>query len=641
MQPDDPTEPVVVREPYAVKVASTVLRGGEGSDVFSLPSRDFPFLRALVMALVACVAPAAEAAHAYAQFGDIKYPAGFTHFGYVNPDAPKGGEIRMVPPTRPTNFDKFNPFTLRGTAPYGIGTLMVESLLTGNSEEPTTAYGLLADDVVVSPDKLSATFRLNGKARFNDGQPVLASDVLHSYKQLTGPLAAPQYRMIYAEVKAVTVVSDRVVRFDFATPNPELPLVVGGMPVFSKRWGGGKPFDQIVSDPPIGSGPYKLASLVMGRDITYVRDPAYWGADLPTRKGQFNFDRVTYKIYLDETSRFEGLKAGEYDFLREFISRNWARQYTGKQFSSGELVKRAFENRNPGDFQGYVFNLRKPKFQDVRVRQAIGLAMDFEWMNRQLFYGIYKRVNGYFPNSEFHAEGLPKPDELALLEPLRAKLKPEVFGPVPVSPSTTPPGSLRENLRQAQALLKDAGWTYRDGALRNAQGEAFTMEFLNDQPSLIRIVGPFQKALEKLGITMTYRVVDFSLSKQKMDAFDFEITTMRLPGSMAPGSELLDRWGSAAAKTPGSSNVWGIADPAVDALLQKVVTATTRPELGAAMRALDRVLTNGYYSVSQYYGDAFLIGYRPGAFVLPATIPPYYEADTWAMGTWWASASNK
>ncbi|MFC6280850.1 MULTISPECIES: extracellular solute-binding protein [Polaromonas] len=593
------------------------------------------------MALVACVAPAAEAAHAYAQFGDIKYPAGFTHFGYVNPDAPKGGEIRMVPPTRPTNFDKFNPFTLRGTAPYGIGTLMVESLLTGNSEEPTTAYGLLADDVVVSPDKLSATFRLNGKARFNDGQPVLASDVLHSYKQLTGPLAAPQYRMIYAEVKAVTVVSDRVVRFDFATPNPELPLVVGGMPVFSKRWGGGKPFDQIVSDPPIGSGPYKLASLAMGRDITYVRDPAYWGADLPTRKGQFNFDRVTYKIYLDETSRFEGLKAGEYDFLREFISRNWARQYTGKQFSSGELVKRAFENLNPGDFQGYVFNLRKPKFQDVRVRQAIGLAMDFEWMNRQLFYGIYKRVNGYFPNSEFHAEGLPKPDELALLEPLRAKLKPEVFGPVPVSPSTAPPGSLRENLRQAQALLKDAGWTYREGALRNAQGEAFTMEFLNDQPSLIRIVGPFQKALEKLGITMTYRVVDFSLAKQKMDAFDFEITTMRLPGSMAPGSELLDRWGSAAAKTPGSSNVWGIADPAVDALLQKVLTATTRPELGAAMRALDRVLTNGYYSVPQYYGDAFLIGYRPGAFVLPATIPPYYEADTWAMGTWWASASNK
>ncbi|MBG6076311.1 extracellular solute-binding protein [Polaromonas sp. CG_9.11] len=607
--------------------------------------QDLIFLRAWLAVCVLCLAPQSWAAHAYAQFGDVKYPAGFTHFDYVNPLAPKAGEIRMVPPTRPTNFDKFNPFTLRGTAPYGLGILLIESLLTGNSEEPTTAYGLLADDVVVAPDKLSATFRLNDKARFHNGAPVLAADVLHSFTQLTSKLAAPQYRTIYAEVRGVTVVSERVVRFDFLTPNPELPLVVGGMPVFSRDWGqsGGqaKPFDKIVSEIPIGSGPYKIANPAMGRDITYVRDPAYWGADLPSRKGQFNFDRISFKIYLDETSRFEGLKAGEFDFLREFISRNWARQYTGKAFASGELVKRAFENRNPGDFQGYVFNLRNPKFQDVRVRRAIGLAMDFEWMNRQLFYGLYKRVNGYFPNSEFHAEGLPKPDELALLEPLRTQLKPGVFGLAPVSPTTTPPGSLRENLRQAQALLREAGWTYRDGALRNAQGEAFTIEFLNDQPSLVRIVGPFQKALEKLGITMTYRIVDFSLGKQKMDAFDFEISTLRLPGTTAPGGELLELFGSKAALTPGSSNVWGIADPAVDALLQKVVTAKTRPQLGAAMRALDRVLTHGYYSVPQYYGDAFLIGYRPRPFVLPPTIPPYYQPDTWAMSTWWASASNK
>ncbi|MEO7953713.1 MAG: extracellular solute-binding protein [Polaromonas sp.] len=601
--------------------------------------RDLSFFRAWLVVCLLCLAPASRAAPAYAQFGDIKYKAGFTHFGYVNPDAPKGGEIRMVPPTRPTNFDKFNPFTLRGTAPYGLGILVIESLLTGNSEEPTTAYGLLADDVTVAADRLSATFHLNDKARFHNGAQVAAADVLHSWAQLTSKLASPQYRTIYAEVKGVTVVSDRVVRFDFLTPNPELPLVVGGMPVFSREWGkvNGQavPFDKIVSEVPIGSGPYKVASPAMGRDITYVRDPTYWAAELPSRKGQFNFDRISFKIYLDETSRFEGLKAGEYDFLREFISRNWARQYTGKQFSSGELVKRAFKNSNPGDFQGYVFNLRRPKFQDARVRQAIGLAMDFEWMNRQLFYGLYKRVNGYFPNSEFHAEGLPKADELALLEALRGKLNPAVFGPVPVSPSTTPPGSLRANLRQAQELLREAGWTYRDGALRNAQGEAFTMEFLNDQPSLVRIVGPFQKALEKLGITMTYRIVDFSLSKQKMDAFDFDITTLRLPGSTAPGGELLELFGSKAATTPGSSNVWGIADPAVDALLQKVVTAKTRPELGAAMRALDRVLTNGYYSVPQYYGDEFFVGYRPAHFVLPAVIPPYYQPDTWAMSTWW------
>ena len=598
-------------------------------------------MRALLIFCILWTSHSAWAGHAYAQFGDIKYAPGFTHFSYVNPAAPKGGEIRMVPPTRPTNFDKFNPFTLRGTAPYGVSTLMVESLLVGNSEEPTTSYGLLAEDVEVAPDKLSATFRLHTKARFHDGSPVLAADVLHSYTQLVSKLAAPQFRTIYAEVKGVVVVSERVVRFDFATPNPELPLVVGGMPVFSSKWGAGKPFDKIVADIPIGSGPYKLPSNKMGRDITYVRDANYWALELPTRKGQFNFDRITFKIYLDETSRFEGLKAGEYDFMREFISRNWARQYTGKQFTSGELVKRAFENRNPGDFQGYVFNLRKPKFQDVRVRQAIGLALDFEWMNRQLFYGIYKRVNGYFPNSEFHAEGMPKPDELALLEPLRDKLKPEIFGPVPVGASTAPPSSLRDNLRKAQALLKEAGWEYRDGALRNAKGEAFTMEFLNDQPSLIRVVGPFQKALEKLGITLQYRVVDFSLSKQKMDAFDFEVTTMRLPGSTAPGGELIERFGSEAAKTPGSSNVWGIADPAVDALLQKIVTATTRPDLSAATRALDRVLTHGHYSVPQYYGDAFLIGYRPGQFVLPAVIPPYYDAGNWAMSTWWTSAKNK
>ena len=605
---------------------------------------DLYFLRALAFVCLAFIAPPGWAAHAYAQFGDIKYPAGFTHFEYVNPAAPKGGEIRLVPPTRPSNFDKFNPFTLRGTAPYGLGQLLIESLLTGNMEEPTTAYGLLADDVTVAPDKLSATFHLNPKARFHNGTPVLAADVLHSYTQLTSKLAAPQYRTIYAEVKGVTVLSEQVVRFDFLTPNPELPLVVGGMPVFSRAWGvvngQAKPFDKIVTEVPVGSGPYRVANPAMGRDITYVRDPAYWGADLPSRKGQFNFDRINFKIYLDETSRFEGLKAGEFDFLREFISRNWARQYTGKQFTSGELVKRAFENRNPGDFQGYVFNLRNPKFQDVRVRRAIGLAMDFEWMNRQLFYGLYKRVNGYFPNSEFHAEGLPKPDELELLETLRAQLQPAVFGPVPLSPSTMPPGSLRANLRQAQALLQEAGWTYRDGALRNARGDAFTMEFLSDQPSMARVVGPFQKALEKLGITLTYRTVDFSLGKQRMDAFDFEITSLRLPGSSAPGGELLELFGSKAAQTPGSSNIWGIADPAVDALLQKIVNATTRPELSAAMRALDRVLTNGFYSVPQFYGDAFLIGYRPHRFVLPAVIPPYYQPDSWAMSTWWASPAN-
>ena len=595
----------------------------------------------LVPVLSALMANPAWSAHAYAQFGDVKYAPGFTNFGYVNPAAPKGGEIRMVPPTRPTNFDKFNPFTLKGAAPYGIGTLMIESLLTGNSEEPTTAYGLLAEDVVVAADKRSVTFRLNPKARFHDGSSVLAADVVHSFKTLTSKEAAPQFRTIYVDVKDVVAVDERTVRFDFASANAELPLVVGGMPVFSRAWGKGKAFDQITIELPIGSGPYRIANPRMGRDVTYTRDPVYWGAELPVRKGMFNFDRITFKIYLDDTSRFEGLKAGEYDFMREFTSRNWARQYTGKQFASGQVVKRAFENRNPGDFQGYVFNLRNPKFQDIRVRQAIGLAMDFEWLNKQLFYGLYKRVEGYFPNSEFHAEGLPKPDELALLEPIRSDLRPEVFGPAAKSPTTLPPSSLRENLRKARDLLAEAGWTYRDGALRNARGEPFTIEFLNDQPSLIRVATPFQTSLQKLGIAMSFRTVDFSLAQQRMESFQFEMTTTRLPGSTAPGGELLELFGSKAAATNGSSNIWGISDPAVDALLRKVVAATTRPELGAALRALDRVLAHGHYSVPQYYGDAFLIGYRPAPFVLPATIPPYYQPDSWAFSTWWASPANK
>lgn len=586
--------------------------------------------------LAGALATPVWAAHGYAQFGDIKYPAGFSHFDYVNPAAPKGGEIRMVPPTRATNFDKFNPFTLKGSPPYALADLMFESLLAGNSEEPTTAYGLLAQDVAVATDGLSATFKLNPAAKFHNGKPVLAADVLHSFKQLTSKLAAPQYQTIFAEVKGAVVQDERTIRFEFASPNPELPLIVGGIPVFSRDWGAQKPFDKIITDVPIGSGPYKILNPKLGRDITYQRDPAYWGLELPTRKGFFNFDRITFKIYLDETSRFEGLKAGEFDFMREFVSRNWARQYKGKQFDSGELVKQAFENRNPGDFQGYVLNLRKPAFQDVRVRQALGLAMDFEWLNRQLFYGLYKRVNGYFPNSEFSAVGIPKPDELVLLEPLRSQLSPVVFGPAAVSPSTAPPSSLRENLRKARDLLGQAGWTYRDGGLRNAQNEAFTIEYLTDQPSTLRGVAPLQKALEKLGISLSFRQVDASLSQQKMDTFDFEMTSARLPGTTAPGSEQIERFGSKAAATTGSSNIWGIADPALDALLQKVVKAKTRPELSAAMRAVDRVLGHGYYSIPQWYGDAFFVGYRAKRFSLPATIPPYYQVDSWAMSTWWS-----
>lgn len=597
---------------------------------------------ALLFALGICLfSTPVRAAHAYAQFGDIKYPPGFTHFSYVNPNAPKGGEIRLVPPIAVTNFDKFNPFTLKGTPPAGLMELVFESLLTGNLEEPSTGYGLLAEDVVVAPDRLSATFRIRAQARFNDGSPVLAADVVHSFKTLISPHASPQFRTIFADIAEVKVLADRVVRFEFANANRELPLLAGSVPVFSRKWGGGKAFDAITTDLPIGSGPYRPSSDRLGRDITYVRDNAYWGVELPVRKGQYNFDRVTYKLYLDDTGRFEGLKAGEFDLKREFISRNWARQYTGKVFDSGAVKKQVFEHRNPGDFQGYVFNLRNPKFQDIRVRQAITLAMDFEWLNRQMFYGLYKRVDGYFPNSEFHAEGLPGADELALLEPLRQQLRPEVFGAAPRSPSTAPPSSLRDNLRKAQQLLRDAGWTYRDGALRNVKGEPFQIEYLNAQPSSNRLVMPTQIALRKLGIELQVRNVDGALYQQRMDDFDFELGSLRIPASNSPGSDLFEYFGAKAAKTPGSANMWGIADPAVDALIRAALAAPTRTELAAAMRALDRVLSHGHYSIPQWYSDAFFVGYRPAGFVLPPAIPPFYQPDSWAVATWWGSAVNR
>lgn len=592
-------------------------------------------LAAACVALAALHTGEAGAAHAYAQFGDIKYPAGFTHFEWVNPNAPKGGEIELVPPLRITNFDKYNPFTLKGTAPPGLSALLFETLLTGTLDEPTTAYGLLAEDIEVPSDRLSATFRLNAAARFHDGSPVTAADVKHSFDTLMSKQAAPQYRVIFAEVKQAVVTGPRTVRFDFVRPSAELPLLVGGIPVFSRAWGAGKPFDQVVMDMPIASGPYKVGRLNFGRDITYDRDPNYWARDLNVRRGQYNFDRITYKIYKDTTAQTEAFKAGEFDYIQVFSAREWARVYSGKKFESGELVKAELKTRNAGDFQGALINTRREKFKDPRVREALGLAFDFEWMNRQLMYNAYARVRGFFNASDFEAKGLPGEDELALLEPLRQKLPAKVFKEsVPLPPSTSPPGSLRANLRKARDLLSEAGWTYRDGALRNAKGEEFVLEYL-DSGGSERYITPYFQALAKLGIRGEYRRADFALIQKRLDVFDFDFFTVRVPGRETPGSELVDRFGSKSASTEGSGNLLGIQDPAIDALLVHVVSAATRPQLVASLRALDRVLRHGHYSVPQWFAATFRIAYRAGKFEQPSVAPQYYQPEEWIVSTWW------
>ncbi len=602
-------------------------------------------MRTFLFGLALCSASGAWAAHAYAQFGDIQYPPGFKNFSYVNPVAPKGGDISLVAPTRASSFDKYNPFTLKGTAPPGISALMFETLLTGNAEEPTTAYGLLAEDVTVAPDKLSATFRLHPEARFHNGDPVLATDVKQAFERLTSKEAAPQFRTYFSEVKGVTVLADREIRFDFKRANAELPLIVGGMPVFSHKWGAGKAFDQVVTDVPIASGPYTLGKTDFGKDIQYVRNPDYWAKNLGVRRGMFNFNRITYKLYKDSTAQFEAFKAGEFDYIQAFVAREWARAYKGKLFDNGTLIKQELQHGNAGDFQGFMFNTRLPKFQDKRVRQAIGLAMDYEWMNRQLFYQAYTRVRGYFVGSDFEAKGLPAPDELSLLEPLRDKLPSEVFNQaVPLPPVTSlDPATgetLRDHLRLARDLLTQAGWTYRDGALRNAKGEAFTLEFLDNSGSMGRVVTPYAKNLEKLGFKVNYKVVDFAVLQKRMDVFDFELISNRIGGSEAPGTELLERFGSKSADTEGSSNVIGVKDPAVDALLDKAVAAQTRPQLVAALKALDRVLRHGHYSVPHWYGSVHRVAWRAGRFERPAVTPRYYQPETWITSTWWATTNN-
>lgn len=575
----------------------------------------------------------AWAAHAFALYGEPKYPADFHHFQYLNPDAPKGGELYLANPDRRTSFDKFNPFSLKGVAAAGVSNLMFETLATGSSDEVASMYGLLAEDMTLAPDRMSMTFRLNPKARFNNNDPVLAADVKYSYDTLLAK-GAPQFKSIFADVKQCVVVDERTVRFDFKRLNRELPLIVGGVPVFSRKWAAGTPFDNIQLTPPIASGPYLIERYDVGRNIVYKRNPAYWATDVPARRGMFNFDRILYRFYKDDVARLEAFKAGEFDVVVEYSAKNWARAYNGPKFRSGEIIKRELKHSNGAGMQGFMMNLRRPQFKDPRVRRALALAMDFEWMNRQLFYGQYKRIYSYFSNSELAATGTPGPGELALLEPLRAQLDPAVFGPAPVPASTEPPASLRDNLLQARELFRQAGWEYRDGALRNARGEAFSFEILDDQSALSRVISVYVRNLHKLGVRVTQRTADYALVQKRMEEFDFDMTTQRLPDVTSPGNEMFDMFGSDAADIKGSNNVWGLKDPAVDKLVTALVAAETREQLVSASRALDRVLLHKHLAVPHWYSPTHRVAYR-NRFGIPQVPPLYYQADPYVISAWW------
>lgn len=589
----------------------------------------------LLAAVLAHALPAA-AGHAFSLYDTPKYPAGFSHFDYVNPDAPRRGTLYLANPDRRTSFDKFNPLSLKGVSAAGVAELMFETLAVGSADEVATVYGLLADDIRLAPDRMSISFHINPKARFNNGDQVTAGDVKYSYDTLIAK-GAPQYKSIFADVKQCVVVDDATVRFDFATGNHELPLIVGSVPVFSKKWAQGTPFDQIQLAPPIATGPYLIESYDVGRSITYRRNPDYWGRDVPARRGMYNFERIVYRFYKDDLARLEAFKAGEFDVVVEYSAKSWARNYTGPQFRDGRIVKKEFKHSNGAGMQGFVMNLRRDQFKDPRVRQALGLALDFEWMNRQLFYDQYTRIYSFFNNSQLAATGVLEGDELALLKSIQAgggKLDPAVFGPAPVPPSTNPPGSLRANLRKARELLAQAGWVYRDGAVRNAQGVPLSFEILDDQGAMSRVVGVYARNLRTLGIDVTQRTADFALVAKRMEDFDFDMTSIRFPDTTSPGNEMFDMFGSKAADEKGSNNVWGIKDPVVDQLVQALVAADTRARLTAAARALDRVLLHKYIVVPHWYSSTHRIAYR-NRFGIPAVAPLYYQADPYVISTWW------
>ncbi|GMR01157.1 MAG: extracellular solute-binding protein [Gammaproteobacteria bacterium] len=565
-----------------------------------------------------------------------KYPASYKHFDYVNPDAPKQGSLTMM---GLGTFDSLNPYLLKGISADGLGLLVFESLLEKSLDEPFSEYGLIADDFYLAKDELSVTFHINPLARFSDGQTITADDVKYSFDTLMSKAAHPQFRVYYADVKSATVIDELTVRFDFKNKNRELHMIIGEIPVFSKKWAGDLPFDKTDDIKPVASGPYIIEKSDRGKSINYVKNPDYWAENLPVRKGMFNYDRITYKYYKDSTIALEAFKAGEFDFFFENYSKRWARSHNGPRYDSGEIIKTELTHKNNAGMQGFAFNTRRDKFKDVRVRRALSLAYDFEWANDKLFYNQYVRADSYFSNSELAAQGLPEGKELALLEKYRDQLPAEIFTKQWKPATTVAPDSLRKNLIQARDLLAEAGWTIQDGVLKNTKGEVFTLDILLVQNGFDRIIAPYAHNLKKLGIETTYRKVDSSLYKRRLDTFDFDVVVTSFPSSVSPGNELMNMFHSSSAEIKGSRNIPGITSPVVDALVLKIIQAKNREQVVTASRALDRVLLYGEYLVPNWYINVHRVAYW-NKFGIPKTQPLYYDPISWMLKAWWIKSSE-
>ncbi|UTW04831.1 ABC transporter substrate-binding protein [Amphritea atlantica] len=569
---------------------------------------------------------AATPQHGISMYGDLKYPPGFAHFDYVNPDAPKGGSVSE---NALGTFDSFNGFIIKGAAADGIG-LIYDSLLSKAQDEPFSLYGLLAESLEVADDRSWIIFNLNPKARFSDGQPVTAEDVVYTFKLLREQ-GAPFYQSYYRDISNIEALSEQRVKFSFSvSENRELAMIVGEVSILPKHYWEGRDFSKPGLDIPVGSGPYLIDSFDAGRTITYRRNPDYWGKDLPVNRGRFNFASIRYDYYKDGNVALEAFKAGEYEFRQETSSKQWATGYTGAVFDEGKIITRNLVHENPTGMQAFILNTRKPYFSDARVREALAYAFDFEWTNQNIFYNAYTRTHSFFSNSEMAATELPTEKELQIFEPIRDKVPEEVFTTVYKAPSTNGEGNFRRQLRTALRLLKSAGWELKNGLLLGPDGQQMTFEILLIQPAFERVVAPFARNLERMGIKPTIRIIDASQYINRVRSFDFDIIVSGFGQSTSPGNEQREYWHSSTADLQGSRNLIGIKNPAVDYLVEQIIQAPDREQLVLRTRALDRVLQWNHYVIPQYHINSYRVAYWD-KFDFPSVRPKY----SLGFDTWW------
>jgi microcin C transport system substrate-binding protein len=594
---------------------------------------------ALVFAASAALA---EPRHGLSSFGDLKYPADFTHFDYVNPEAPKGGRLALVGTRGLATFDSFNGYILRGDAAQGTSllfegfSLIFDTLMTSAGDEPDSMYGLVAKSADLADDKLSVTFTLRPEAKFADGSPLTAEDVKFSFDILKSD-GHPIYRTILRDVVSAEVLTPDSIKYTFqGEAVRDLPQTVAGLPIFSKAFYATRTFNETTLEPPLGSGPYVIDSWRQGRSVTYQRRDDYWAKDLPVNRGRWNFDEIRFEYFRDRTAALETLKAGGYDLREEFTSKDWATAYDIPQVRSGRMVLTTLDDERPSGAQGFFLNTRREKFKDIRVRQALDLAFDFEWTNKNLFYSLYKRTSSYFENSPLKATGLPSPAELELLEPFRAQLPESVFQEPYSAPVSDGSGSDRRLLRRAVQLLEEAGFKRSGNGRANADGVKLDIEFLIFSPSFKRVIQPYIRNLERIGLQASIRQVDPAQFERRTKSFDFDIVTQRFVMGLTPSVSMRNYLSSASADAEGSRNLSGIKDPVIDDLVEKAIKAKSREELTTAARALDRVLRAGHYWVPHWYKAAHNIAHW-NRYSRPATKPKY---DDGVIDTWWFDAAK-